>query len=62
MRNVKYSKYLTKEALKGYGGFRVDGQVTGTMKCAGDLVLVAKEEMVLQGMIDRLTKLEHAME
>jgi hypothetical protein len=41
-----YSEYLTKEAL--------GGQVICTLKYADDLVLLAKEEMVLQGMIDRL--------
>jgi hypothetical protein len=52
-----YSKYLTKEALKGFGDFRIPGEVIHTVKYTDDLVLLAKEEMVLQGMIDRLTEI-----
>jgi hypothetical protein len=48
-----YNKYLAKEALEG---FEVGGQVIRTEKYADDLVLLAKEEMVLQGLIDRLIK------
>jgi hypothetical protein len=54
-----YSKYLTKEALKGFGDFKIGGQVIRTVKYADDLVLLAEEETVLQ--IDQL-KLEDAME
>jgi hypothetical protein len=48
-----YSEYLTKEALEGFGDFKI-GQVIRTVKYADDLVLQAKEETVLQGMIYRL--------
>jgi hypothetical protein len=48
-----YGKYLTKEALEGFGDFNI-GQVINTVKYADDLVLLAKEETVLQGIIDRL--------
>ena len=41
-----YNECLTKEAL--------DGQIIQTVKYADDLVLMAKEETVLQGMIDKL--------
>jgi hypothetical protein len=51
-----YGKYLTKEALEGFGHFKI-GQVISTVKYADDLVLLAKEETVLQGMIDRLIEI-----
>ena len=47
-----YSVYLTNEALEGFGGFKI-GQVIRTVKYADDLVVLAKEETVLQGMVDR---------
>jgi hypothetical protein len=50
-----YSKYLTKAALERFGDFKI-GQLICTVKYADDLVLLAKEEMVLQGMIVRLTE------
>jgi predicted nucleotidyltransferase len=49
-----YSKYLTKEALEAFENFRIGGQVIRTVKYADDIVLLAKEETVLQGMTDRL--------
>ena len=48
-----YSKYLTKEALEGYGDFKI-GQVISTVKYANELVLLDNEETVLEGMINRL--------
>jgi hypothetical protein len=54
-----YNEYLTNEGLEGFGGFKT-GQVIRAVKCADDLV---QEEMVLQGMIDKLVvKLEGAVE
>jgi hypothetical protein len=50
-----YSEYLTKEALQEVGDFKI-GQVIRTVKYADDLVLLAKEETVLQ------LKLEDAVE
>ena len=41
-----YNKYLTKEAVEGFGDFQIGGKVICTMKYADDLVLLAKEEMV----------------
>jgi hypothetical protein len=38
-----YSKYLAKEALEGFEGFKLGGQVVHIV-----LVLMAKEEIVLQ--------------
>jgi hypothetical protein len=51
-----YSEYLTKEALEGFGDFKI-GQVIRTVKYADELVLLAKEETVLQGMIDKLIEI-----
>ena len=52
-----YSEYLAKEALDGLGDFNIGGQIIQTVKYADDLVLMAKEETVLQGMIDKLTEI-----
>ncbi len=49
-----YSECLTKEALDGSGDFNIGGQIIQTVKYTDDLVLMAKEERVLQGMIDKL--------
>jgi hypothetical protein len=49
-----YNEYLTKEALEGFGDFKIRGRVIRTVKYAADLVLLPKEETVLQGIIDRL--------
>jgi hypothetical protein len=51
------SEYLIKEALEGFEDFKIGAQVIFTVKYADDLALVAKEEMVLQGMIDTLTEI-----
>ena len=50
-----YSEYLAKEALDGLGDFNIGGQIIQTVKYADDLVLMGKEETVLQGMIDKQT-------
>ena len=49
-----YSECLTKEALDGSGNFSIGGQIIQTVKYADDLVLMAKEEKVLQSVIDKL--------
>ena len=49
-----YSECLTKEALDGLRDSNIGGQIIQTVKYADDLVLMAKEETVLQGMIDKL--------
>jgi hypothetical protein len=49
-----YSEYLTKEFLEGLGDFKIDGQINHTVKYVEDLVLLTKEEKVLQDMIDKL--------
>jgi hypothetical protein len=47
---------LPRKHLKGFGDFKIGRQVTSTVKYADELVLRSKEEMVLYGMIDRLTE------
>jgi hypothetical protein len=47
-----YSECLTKEALERFGDFKIGGKIIHTVKYADDLVLLAKEEKVLQDMID----------
>jgi hypothetical protein len=42
-----YSEYLTKEALKGLGDFRIEAQVIHTVLYADNVVLLAEEETVL---------------
>jgi hypothetical protein len=52
-----YNECLTKEALEGFGDFKIGGQIIHTVKYADDLVLLAKEEKVLQVMIDKLIEI-----
>jgi hypothetical protein len=52
-----YSEYLAKEALDGPGVFNNGGQIIQTVKYADDLVLMAKKETVLHGMIDKLIEI-----
>jgi hypothetical protein len=52
-----YSEYPTKEALEGLGDFKIGGQIIHTVKNADNLVLLAKEEKVLQDMIDKLIEI-----
>jgi hypothetical protein len=52
-----YSEYLTKEALEGTGDFKIGGQVIRTVKYADDLVLLAREEKVVQRMVDKLIEI-----
>ena len=49
-----HNEYLTKEALEGFGDFKI-GQVIYTVQYADGLVVMAKEEAVLQGIINRQT-------
>ena len=51
------SEYLTKEALEGLGDFKIGGKIIHTVKYAYELVLLAKEEMVLQDMIDKVIEI-----
>jgi len=43
--------------LDGLGDFNIGGQIIQTVKYAHDLVLMAKEETVLQGIIDKLIEI-----
>ena len=52
-----YSEYLTKEALDGLEDFNFGGQIVQTVKYADKLVLMAKEETMPQGMIDKLIEI-----
>ena len=52
-----HSECLTKEALEGFGDFKRGGQIFHTVKYADELVLLAKEEKVLQDMIDKLIEI-----
>jgi hypothetical protein len=56
-----YSEYLTIKVLEASGDFKI-GQVICNVRYADDLVLLAKEEMVLYSMTDRLIRIEDAME
>jgi hypothetical protein len=51
-----YSQYIINKALEEFGDFKIGGQVIFTVKYADELVLLVKEEMVSQGMTDRLLK------
>jgi hypothetical protein len=52
-----YSECLTKEALEGFGDLKIGGQIVNSVKCADDLVLLAKGETVLQDMIGKLIEI-----
>ena len=52
-----YNECLTKEALEGFGDYKIGGKITHTVKYAGDLVILSKEEEVLQDMIDKLIEI-----
>ena len=45
------------KALDGLGDFNIGGQIIHTVKYADDLVLMAKEETVLQRMILKLIEI-----
>jgi hypothetical protein len=51
-----YTECPTKEALEGFRDLKI-GQTSNTVKYADDLVLLAKEEMVLQDTIDKLIEI-----
>jgi hypothetical protein len=53
-----YSEYITKEVLKGFGYLKIGGHVIRIVTYADGIVLLAKEETMLQGMFDRLTGIE----
>ena len=51
------SECLTKVTLEGFGDFKICGKIIHTVKHADDLVLLTKEEKVLQDMTDKLTEI-----
>ena len=52
-----YNEFVTRDTIEGFGDFKVGGQVIRILKYANDLLLLAKEETVLQGVIGRLIDL-----
>jgi hypothetical protein len=52
-----YNECLTKEALEGFGDFKIGWQIIHIVKYAYDFVLLAKEEKVLQDIIDKLIEI-----
>jgi len=52
-----YSECLTNEALEVFGEFKIGGQIIRTVKYADDVVLLAKEEKVLQDMIEKVIEI-----
>jgi hypothetical protein len=49
-----YSEHLTKKALEGFRDFKMGWKVVRTVQYADDLVLLGKEETMLQNMTDSL--------
>ena len=47
-------RILSTETLEVFGDFEIGGRVIRTVKYANGLVLLAKGDTVLQGMIDKL--------
>ena len=43
--------------MEGLGDYKIGGQIIHTVKYADDLVVLAKEEKVLQDMIDKLIEI-----
>jgi hypothetical protein len=52
-----YSECFTKGALEEFVEFQIGGQIIHTVKYADNLVLLAKEEKVLQDIIDKLIEI-----
>ena len=52
-----YNECLTEEALEELGDFKIGGQIIQTVNYADKLLRMAKEEKVLQGMIDKLIEI-----
>jgi len=49
-----YSEWFIKEAVEGFGDLKIGGQIIHTVKYTDGLVLLAKEEKVLQDITDKL--------
>jgi hypothetical protein len=50
------SEHLTKKVLEGFEDFKTEEKETHTVKYRDDLVLLAREETMLQEKIDGLTE------
>jgi len=57
-----YSEYCTKEALAGFGDFKVRVQVICTLQHADDLVRLAKKKQCCRASLKDLFKLEDVVE
>jgi len=53
-----HSEHVTKEALERFGYFKLGVKVIRAVEYADGLVLMAKEETVLQDIIDRLMEIK----
>jgi hypothetical protein len=49
-----YRGFLIKKSLEGVGDFKKEGNVILTVKYADDLLLLVKEEGLLQGIIAKV--------
>jgi hypothetical protein len=54
----QFCSTYTANAFEGFGNFKIGGQIIHTVKNADELVLLAKEEKVLQDMTDKLIEIE----
>jgi hypothetical protein len=52
--SVQLLQRMPYQALEGFVDFEIGGQIIHTVKYADDIVLLAKEETVLQDVIDKL--------
>jgi len=52
-----YSECLTEEGLEGFGDFQIGRHIIHAVKYADGLLLLAKEENVIQDMIDKLIEI-----
>jgi hypothetical protein len=59
-----FSEHVTQEALEGLVHFKEGGQIINTVRYVDDLVLLAKEETILQSIVGKLIKIarEYGME
>jgi hypothetical protein len=52
-----YGEYFTKNGFEGFGEFKEGVQIPRRVKCVDDFVLLAKEETLIQRMIDRIIEI-----
>jgi len=53
-----YRRYFAKEALKGFGGFKIGAQVIHTVKYADGIVLLAKGKNSVTGQIFHISYIQ----